>query len=166
MKLEDFKIDFSQKEDCENIAGWISEHDMQYYPFSNDEEMKPFINSWSEFTKHKSSLTASHDSVICAMAVLFLMPYVRVSHHASLWVAVAPDFRRKGIGDMMVKNIIHLAKQYFNLDHINAEIVEEAPLASILKKNGFEPCTRFKNFFKIGENEYHDKIQYTRDLKI
>jgi ribosomal protein S18 acetylase RimI-like enzyme len=93
------------------------------------------------------------------MATLFLMPYRKISHHALFKVVVDPKFQRQGIGSSLLKNLKHLAKNYFRLELIHIEVFEGNPLISVLKKSGFHEFARQENYFKDG-GQYYARLLY------
>ena len=146
--LEEFDIRFSTLEDLEPLTRWMSE------PFATDdfafceEEMEPTLKNWIGFAKYKASLTGTWNGEPCAVGTLFLMPYLKVSHHCSFYLIVDPKHRKKGVGTSMVRNLLHLAKTRFRLESVHVEIFEPSQLLPILKKQNFEQFARQENYIK------------------
>lgn len=147
--LEDFDIRYSVPEDIECLKSWLS------LPGETDgfafdlEEMESALKNWIGFAKYKASLTGHFQGVPCAVGTLFLMPYLKVAHHCSFYLAVDPDKRRKGVGTSMVRNLLNLAKTRFRLESVHVEIFEPSPLLPILEKQNFEIFARQEDYVKI-----------------
>jgi putative acetyltransferase len=79
------------------------------------------------------------------------MPYRKVAHQALFKVVVDPKWQKHGVGETLIRNLKHLAKNYFQLDLIAIEVFEGNPILSILKKQGFEEIFRQDNYVKSGD---------------
>lgn len=146
----EYDIRYSSLDDLSVLQQWFADPvERRPFPFETDIETEDVLKNWIGFSRYKAALTGMIDSVPVAMGTLFLMPYRKVAHHASFYLIVAPDHRRRGIGTSMVRNLLHLAKTRFSLESISVEIYEPNPIVSILKKNKFEPFARQENFVKI-----------------
>ncbi len=150
MKLPaDFDIRYSDEGDLESMIGWFSpKKACDDFPFGVEEKDEALKN-WIGFSKFKASLTGVLGNAPCAVGTLFLMPYKKVSHHASFYLMVDPNHRRKGIGTSMVRNLMHLAKTRFRLESIHAEVFDPGPLLPLLQKMEFEVFARQENFVHL-----------------
>jgi putative acetyltransferase len=88
------------------------------------------------------------DGVPCGVGTLFLMPYRKVAHHCLFKLVVDPKFQGKGIGTSLLKNLKHLAKNYFHLELIHIEVFEGNPILRLLMQNGFHEFSRQEKFVK------------------
>ena len=79
------------------------------------------------------------------------MPYRKVAHQCLFKVIVDPHFQRKGVGTALIRNLKHLAKNYFHLEMISTEIFEGNPIISLLKKNEFQEIFRQDKFVKVND---------------
>lgn len=147
--LSDFDIRYSEPGDLEVLTRWFSiEGACDDFPFGDDEKEEALKN-WIGFAKYKASLTGMLHNVPCAVATLYLMPYKKVAHHASFYLIVDPEHRRKGVGLSMLRNILHLAKHRFHLESVHGELYEPSLMYPLLKKMGFEVFARQENFVHI-----------------
>ncbi len=152
--MQDFDIRYSEMEDGEYLKKWLAiPDDQRWFPMSLPQEIEDSVRNWIGFSKYRASLTATVDSKPCGIATLFLMPYKKVSHHATFYLIVEKHHRKKGIGSSLLKNLLHLAKNYFRLESVHAEIFEGCPILSLLEKAKFLPFAHQEHFVKDG-SEY------------
>ena len=147
--LEEFDIRYSTLDDLQPLTLWMSELGATDDFIFDEDEMEPALKNWIGFSKYKASLTGTWKGEPCAVGTLFLMPYLKVSHHCSFYLIVDPQHRRKGIGASMIRNLLHLAKTRFRLESVHVEIFEPSLLLSILQKLRFDLFARQENYLKI-----------------
>ena len=153
-----FDIRYTYLTDTFYLKKWLNHPGMlHWFPMSEGKEMEDAAQGWMSFVRYNSSLTATIDGVPCAIGTLFLMPYRKVSHHCLFKVIVAPEYQRKGIGTALVKNLKHLAKNYFKLELIHIEVFEGNPLIPLLHKLDFQEFGRQEQFVKEGD-QYFSRI--------
>jgi RimJ/RimL family protein N-acetyltransferase len=153
--LPGFDIRYTYLTDTPYLRKWLAEPGMlHWFPMQSEKEVEDAVQCWMGFCRYSASLTATVNHEPCAMATLFLMPYRKVAHHALFKVIVDPRFQKKGIGSSLVKNLKHLAKEYFRLELIHIEVVEGNPLLSLLEKSGFHEFCRQERFFKEEERYF------------
>jgi putative acetyltransferase len=154
----EYDIRYSLQDDLQALESWFSDPvERRLFPFETDAETKEALKNWIGFAKFKASLTGLIAGQPCALGSLFLMPYRKVAHHCSFFLIVDPEFRRKGVGTSMVRNLIHLAKTRFRLESIQAEVFEPSEMVSVLQKLQFESYARQENFIKI-EGKSHARV--------
>jgi RimJ/RimL family protein N-acetyltransferase len=153
MENPDFDIRFSELDDIAYLSSWLSlPGECDHFPFGLQEK-EDALKNWLGFAKYKASLTGLFQNTPCAIGTLFLMPYLKVSHHCSFYVFVDPEKRRQGIGTAMVRNLLHLAKSRFRLESVQAELFLPSPLETILDKQGFTFVARQDDFFRIPQED-------------
>jgi RimJ/RimL family protein N-acetyltransferase len=164
MEHPEFDIRFSEFDDLAYLSSWLSMPEgCDPFPFSMDEKEEALRN-WMGFSKYKSSLTGLWNGVPCAVGTLFLMPYLKVAHRCSFYLVVDPDYRRKGIGTAMVRNLMHLGKNRFRLDSLHAELFLPSPLESVLDRLGFQSFAKQEGFVKIDPEHVRSRILMERNL--
>ena len=131
------------------LQTWVSNpEDTRWFPVSTEKEIEDYARNWMGFSRFRASLTAVHNEQPCAIGTLFLMPYRKVAHECMLYMIVDPNFRKKGVGSSLLKNLLNLAENYFSIEGMNIEIYEGCLLRSLLEKNGFEMYAKQENFVK------------------
>lgn len=108
-----FDIRYSTMEDLDFLNKWFEEKgETENFSFC-DKEKEVALKNWVGFSKFKASLTGVFDGKPIAIGTLFLMPYKKVAHHCSFYLIVDPKFRNRGVGNSMLKNLLHLARTRF-----------------------------------------------------
>ncbi len=143
----DFDIRFSTLDDLPSLKKWLKA-ELHWYPPSDDEELENFAGIWLSFAKYNASLTAVFKNRPIGIGTLFLMPYRKVAHQCMFQLIVDPENQRKGVGQALVKNLKHLAKNRFRLDLMHVEILDESPLIQLLKVQGFTEFARQEKYVK------------------
>jgi putative acetyltransferase len=158
-------IRYTHMNDLSYLKTWVSDHEiLHWFPMSEGKEVDDALQCWIGFSKYNCSLTAIYKDVPVAVGTLFLMPYRKVSHHCMFKLAVDPKYQRMGIGSSLVRNLKHLAKNYFRLELMHIEVFEGNPLISLLKKEGFTEFVRQEKYVK--ENgKYLARILLEANLK-
>ncbi len=130
---------------------------IQWFPITQENELEDALKCWMNFIRLNVSLTATIGTTPRGIATLFLMPYQKVAHQALFKIVVHPEYQKRGVGSSLIKNIKHLAKNYLNLELLAAEVFENNPLISLLKKESFYELFRQEKYAKI-EGNYITRI--------
>lgn len=165
LQLDNYDIRYTEEADLPFLRQWVNTSTMlHWFPMMDESEADEALRCWIGFHRFRSSLTATCGGKPCGIATLFLMPYKKVAHHCLLKIAVDPTMQRKGIGSDLIKNIKHLAKSYFRLESLHAEVFEGNPLISILKKQGFYEVIRQERYVKE-DGQYLARILLETNVK-
>ena len=157
-------IRYTYVTDTSYLRQWLEMPQVQkWFPVSEEKEIEDAVQCWIGFSRYSCSLTAVLDGVPCGIATLFLMPYKKVAHHALFKVVVNPEYQRRGIGTSLVKNLKHLAKNYFRLDLIHTEVFEGNPLIHLLEAQGFQVYAKQDDYVK-DQGRYLGRILYEVSL--
>jgi RimJ/RimL family protein N-acetyltransferase len=149
----DIDIRYSYVTDVIYLRRWLTHPGMlHWFPLETSQEVEAAIQSWMSMVRHSAALTATINNVPCAMGVLFLMPYKKVSHQCMFKLIVDPAFQRRGIGTSLVKNLKHLAKNYFHLELMHIDVFEKNPLIDLLMKMDFQQYGYQEKFIKEGDH--------------
>ncbi len=148
-----YDIRYSSTVDEPYLKKWILNPEMgKWYPPSSNADVEGFVRNWIGFSRFKCSLTAIYENAPVGIATIFLMPYIKVAHLCMLYMAVDPEFQRRGIGGSLVKNILHLAKTKFTrLESMHVEVFEGCPIIGLLEKQGFKKIVTQKNYVKFSD---------------
>jgi len=148
-EIANFDIRYSELSDLEFLSQWfLDSASCDPFPFNSDEKEEALKN-WIGFARFKASLTGTFEGKPCGVGTLFLMPYRKVAHHCSFFLIVDPEYRRRGIGTSMVRNLLHLAKTRFRLESVYVEIFEPSPLLSILQKLEFKVLAVQEDYVQV-----------------
>lgn len=146
-------IRYTYLTDTSYLKKWLATPGMlHWFSMSEEKEVEDAVQCWMGYTRYSSSLTATINNTPVGIGTLFLMPYKKVSHHCLFKLIVSPEHQRKGIGTALIRNIKHLAKNYFKLELIHIEVFEGNPLISLLLKLDFQEYGRQDHFVKEGDH--------------
>jgi RimJ/RimL family protein N-acetyltransferase len=154
-EIPGYDIRYTNLNDTSYLREWLESPGMlHWFPMEEEKEIEDAIQCWMGFSRYSSSITATIDDVPCGIGTLFLMPYRKVAHHCLFKIIVDPKHHRKGIGSSLVKNLKHLAKQYFHLELMHIEVFEGNPIIPLLKKFDFHEFARQERYVKEGDTYY------------
>ncbi len=151
-KKVDVDIRYTRILDAPYLKEWMTFPSVaSSFGVSNAQEIEAASSYWMYLSKFQCSLTATDNYIPCGIATLFLMPYKKVSHHSPFKICVAPKRWGEGIGTSLLKNLKHLAKNYFHLEAIYIEIFGDSPLIPTLLKSGFVVFAKQERYVKTEE---------------
>lgn len=155
VEASDFDIRYTNLKDTNFLHGWLSGSEMMHwFPPSDEQELENFIRVWMSFARYSSSITAIYKGTPIGMATLFLTPFRKVSHHCMTLIIVDPKYQRQGVGKALLKNLKHLAKNYFHLELIHMEVFENNPALPLLEEMGFKQIAFHEAYVKEGDRYY------------
>jgi len=159
-----FDLRYTHLDDGPALRSWLeAAHMLDWFPMSTPIEVDNALQVWLGFCRLNSSLTATYEGSPCAVGTLFLMPYRKVAHHCLFKIIVAPEFQRRGIGTAILRNLKHLAKNFFHLELMHIEFFTGNPIEALLKKERFREFARQEHFVKQGDR-YWGRILMECDL--
>ncbi|MBS0628143.1 MAG: GNAT family N-acetyltransferase [Verrucomicrobia bacterium] len=162
---EELDIRYTRSMDVTYLKEWVKQPEaLVYFPMNNEEEIEKALAAWMFFCRYQASITATLQHIPCGIATLFLMPYKKISHQCSFKICVNPKHWREGIGSALIKNLKHLAKEYFHLEAIYTEVFDDNPLIALLKKFGFYEFSRQEKYIKTKDG-YKGRVCLIADLK-
>lgn len=142
-------IRYTVLEDEPYLLSWLQDkNNLQWFPISDGDEVKEAAKNWIAYSKFKCSLTTTVDNQPAAIGTLFLMPYRKVAHHCMFYLLVDSKLQKKGLGRSMLKNLLNLARNYFRLESVYAEIFNDCPITKLLEENKFEFIIQQNHFLK------------------
>jgi ribosomal protein S18 acetylase RimI-like enzyme len=152
---EELDIRYTHITDETYLRSWLLNPKLQHFlPVNNEQEVNNTVQCWLGFCRYSASLTATLNGTPCGIATLFLMPYQKVSHHCLFKIIVDSIHQKKGVGNSLLKNVIHLAKVYFKLEEIYTEVVEDNPLIHLLHKYDFYQFAKQEDYIKENDQYY------------
>lgn len=149
---KDYEIRYTDPSDEKVLRKWLKFPGLlDWYPMSNEKETDLIMKNWIGFYRFKSSLTATFKGKPIGIATLLLMPYRKVAHHAMLYFIVDPKSAHQGVGTSLLKNIKHLAKDYFKIEGIHFDVYEGCPAIKLFESQGFREVARLDGAVKMGD---------------
>lgn len=163
-KVEGLELRYTVMEDVASLKDWLLEPGvLSAFPMADANEVEDSVKHWISFSRYRSSLTAMIDGKPCGIATLCLMPYRKLIHHCLISIIVGGDYRNKGIGTVLMNNLLHLAKQHFKMEVLYLEVYEGNPAIHLYKRFGFREIG-FQRHFMKENGEYIGKVIMERIL--
>ncbi len=155
----------SVESDCPVLASWIAKPDvLRWFPMSDQREIDDSVRIWMGHIKLGASFTAEYQGKIAGMAVLYLQPYQRYSHHCLFAIIVNEEFRNLGVGKALIEHFEKVARDQFNIELLHLEVYEGNPAKRLYERLGFKEYGKHPHFIK--ENgKYVAKILMQKDLR-
>jgi ribosomal protein S18 acetylase RimI-like enzyme len=162
--IEGVELRYTLPEDIDPLQTWLLQPGvLRGFPMQDEREVEDSVKHWISFAKYKSSLTATYQGKAVGMATLCLMPYRKLAHHCLISIIVSEEMRGKGVGTLLMNNLIHLAKNYFKIEVLYLEVYEGNRAISLYKRFGFIEIGNQHYFMKDGD-EYIGKVIMERVL--
>ncbi len=153
-----FDIRYTNPMDFGSLKRWLTDPIVrQWFPISTDKEVEMMTTNWINFSRYKSSITATLNSQPIGIATIFLMPYKKVAHLGMVYIVVDPNYWRQGVGGSLVKNINHLGKSYFFLEALHIELFSGCPAIPLFVKSGYYQVLSHPDYGRINGVK-HDRI--------
>jgi RimJ/RimL family protein N-acetyltransferase len=164
LEIPGVELRYTVMEDGDYLKKWLLEPGiLRAFPMIDEPEVDDSVKHWISFSKYRCSLTALFEGSPCGIATLCLMPYRKLAHHCLISIIVGDGFRNKGIGSLLLNNLMHLAKQYFGMEVLYLEVYEGNQAIELYRRFGFKEIGFQKHFMK--ENgEYIGKVIMERVL--
>ena len=137
----------------------LREEIRQWFPLSSEEDVDLFIRNWASFSRVKCVLTATYQEHPIGFACIFLLPYRKVATHTLGYLVVDPQFQRRGVGTSLIRNMIHLSRNFKIIEDVQFEIYEGCPLENLLRKLSFQLMFEQTGFAKFNHPESHYKAR-------
>ncbi|MBU2601276.1 MAG: GNAT family N-acetyltransferase [Actinobacteria bacterium] len=116
------------------------------------------IASWANHIRFEVvfPLVAQIDDEIVADATLHKNPGTSLRHVAEVRVAIGARARGRGLGRIMLEELVALADKV-DIEQLRAEVpVGSAVAQRAFEKVGFKQEAVFKDYFKTADDQYHD----------
>ena len=140
---EGFDIRYTTEDDAPFLLDWLSvPQTMQWFPMRTPEEIDDSVKRWIGFSKYKCSITATVDGEPAGLSTLYLQAYKTLAHQCEFGIIVGEKHRGKRVGTHLLRNVMHLAKNYFNIELLHLQVHAENPAMNLYKKFGFREFGR------------------------
>ena len=162
---EQVEIRYTEPEDGKFLREWFSEPDVgRWFPLNDEVEIDDAVVRWISFCRYRCSLTAVINGVPVGMATLYLQPYKKLAHQCEFGIIVGGHSRNRGLGKMLLKNLIHLAKEYFRIELLHLQIYDENPAIHLYRQFEFREFGRQTNWIKETDSGYRSRVFMERRL--
>jgi RimJ/RimL family protein N-acetyltransferase len=155
----------SDWEALRDFLGIVPEAERQ---FLRDDISEPsIVDRWCANLdyQHILPLLAWDGATIVADASLHQDPGLWTAHVGKVRLLVRPEYRGRGIGTEMVRQLIEAAHE-FNLQKVAAECaIEQAELIVLLRRLGFREVARLPDFVCDRNNRLHEMVLLVYNLR-
>lgn len=157
-------IRFSEESDQKYLVEWLLQPGvLDGFPLSDLKEIEDAARIWLSYIKYNGVLTAVCDSIPCGIANLYLQPYKKLSHQCLFAIIVDEKYRGKGIGTLLMNELMTLAKERFKIEILHLEVYEGNPAIHLYRRLGFEQYGIQRHFMKDATG-YRGKIMMQKIL--
>lgn len=154
-----FGIRYTDLSDGKYLKEWLTDPSVaKWFPITGSAEIEDAVNRWVGFSKYRCSLTATMNNVPCGLATLYLQPYKKLAHQCEFGIIVGPEYRNKGIGTQLIKNLIHLAKDQFRIELLHLQVYSENPAIHLYDRMGFKEFGRQMAWIKEEDGQYTGRV--------
>ena len=163
--MEHIKIRFGTLEDGRHMEKWLLEEEglLRWFPMSNEIEIKDAVNACMNYVPKKAVLTAEFNKKVSGMATLYVQFYEKFKHNALFVIIVNKEYRNKGIGTALLKELFKIAKENFQIEILHLEVYEDNPAIALYERLGFKKYGVNKRFLKE-PGMYLDQIMMEKYL--
>ncbi len=127
------------------------------FPLSDIREIEDAARIWISYAKQMAVLTALWDGVPCGIANLYLQPYKKLAHQCLFAIIVDEKYRGKGVGTILMNELVALAKNSFKIEILHLEVYEGNPARRLYERMGFIQYGLQRRFVK-DEGKYIAKV--------
>jgi putative acetyltransferase len=139
----------SKEEEASILTTWIAQpDDLRWFPMTDQREIDDAVRIWAGYARMGAAFTAEYEGKIAGMAVLYLQPYQKMSHHCLFAIVVDAKHRNLGIGKALIEHFEKVARDQFHIEIIHLEVYENNPAIHLYERLGFKEYGRHPRFLK------------------
>lgn len=148
-EILDVDIRYTEPGDAKYLKEWLMDPSIgRWFPMFDEVEIDDAVMRWIGFSRYQCSLTAVKDGVPVGITTLYLQPYKKLAHQCEFGIIVGGEYRNKGIGSQLLKNVIHLAKDYFRIELLHLQVYAGNPATRLYERFGFTEFGRQNGWIK------------------
>ena len=157
--IEGLDIRYTELSDGKHLRDWLKEPGiLRWFPMCDDVEIDDAVSRWIGFARYKCSLTATINGEPAGLVTLYLQPYRKLAHQCEFGIIVGTGHRGKGLGGHLIKNAIHLAKNYFRIELLHLQVYAENPAMRLYSRWGFKEFGRQTHWIKEAPDDYRARV--------
>lgn len=146
---KDVDLRYTDLSDGKYLKQWLLDPTVaRWFPMFDEVEIDDAVSRWIGFSRYKCSLTAIKDGVPVGISTLYLQPYRKLAHQCEFGIIVAPEMRGQGVGKLLIKNLMHLAKENFKIELLHLQVYAENPAINLYRRMGFREFGRQTHWIK------------------
>jgi len=150
---------FTELSDAPYLKTWLMDTSVgRWFPMDDPVEIDDAVNRWISFCRYRCSLTATYNGTPCGIVTLYLQPYRKLAHQCEFGIIVAPEYRNRGFGTDLIKNIEHLGKTQFNLELLHLQVYANNPAIRLYQRCGYREFGNQAQWIKERDGTYTGRI--------
>ncbi len=154
-----FSLRFSRVSDSEYLRLWLQEPGvLQWFPMASVAEVEDSVGFWSKSLCNGYGITAEIDGQAIGIANINPQPFVKLAHQATISIIITEQCRGQGLGTVLLKNLIRLARCCHKLKMLHLEVYEGHPAQRLYSRVGFVKYGEHPYFMKEEDGSYRAKI--------
>ena len=156
---KELEIRYTDLSDGRYLKEWLMDPAVgRWFPIEDQPEVDDAVNRWIGFSRYKCSLTAIKDGKPCGLATLYLQPYKKLSHQCEFGIIVGNAHRGQGVGTVLLKNLMHLAKEKFRIELLHLQVYLENPAIRLYQRMGFTEFGKQDRWIKEKDGTYTGRL--------
>lgn len=164
-EVEGLDVRYTEMSDAPYLLEWLKEPEVsRWFPMHDGVEIEDAVNRWISFSRYKCSLTATMHGKPCGITTLYLQPYRKLAHQCEFGIIVGASLRGMGIGGQLIKNLMHLAKNYFHIELLHLQVYDKNPAIKLYKRWGFVEFGRQEKWLREAPGDYRARIFMEREI--
>jgi len=143
------------KEDVPIVVSWLQESKIApFLQVELEKEVHDFAMMLCEYGEKKSGFILEKGTIPIGMAVLQLLPFVKLIHHCVLFMLIDLEYQKRGFGTYLLSEIEKKAKEDFKLERIELELFDN-PYQSWFEKKGYLAFVKQEFYLNVGGQFRH-----------
>ena len=154
----------TSKKDMPLFVDWLMQPGVLVgFPMMNRSECQDAVKLWTHYIDKGLSLTAFYKKKPVGAANLYMHETDKLSHQSLFVIIVDEKYRGRGVGTLLLKEMIHLAKQR-GVELLHLEVYDKNPAVRLYERLGFKAYGKHARFLKDLDGNYYDKILMQMEL--
>ena len=151
-------VKLAQESDKQYLVKWLSEPGiLRWFPMITEREVDDAATCWMGYVKMNAVWMVEYDGVPCGIANLYLHSVKKLMHQSLFAVIVAKDYRNKGVGTVLLNEVMRQAKERFRIEVLHLEVYEGNPAKNLYERLGFVEYGFHERFLKEPDGSYLGK---------
>jgi GNAT superfamily N-acetyltransferase len=158
-------VRFAAESDQKYLVEWLLQPGvLEGFPLADLREIEDAARIWISYAKQNAVLMALWDEVPCGIANLYLQPYKKLAHQCLFAIIVDEKYRGKGVGTVLMNELIALAKHTFKIQVLHLEVYEGNRARRLYERMGFVQYGIQRHFVKEQADKYLAKVMMQKNL--